>query len=783
MADVSDSERPLLCGFCSSIDWEEILTKPFNPQKEKLDIGFLKHSEYNLGVIRVNSETCELCRLIGSLSKKELKAWYPIADKLDNPELITCAFFSRRNRLGSEVQTRRIAEADALMDSLLASTKPGYSSTGLVLQEFLDSLAKQGIRLDPDAKGSKHRNNSLNRLLVMAGISPVSATAQQFLQLHPCLYPLPSVDEYTEGNDPYTNFPTGRIVHPEVNTKLLKRWYEKCIANHGESCSKPSWMGADVGTWPRNLRLIDIQQGCIVDVPPEAQPTYFALSYVWGDNQGLFRATTANLESLKRPGALTAQSLPKTLADALHLTHAMGVSYLWVDRLCVLQDSDPDQAVQIPQMDRVYARAAVTLVAAHGHNAHAGLPGINGTSREDPTPIENLARVAPGLAVMSVLQLDERYLNSTWRTRGWTFQEGLCARRTLIISSEQVFWLCPSARCCESLALEAFPRTVAGPADIPTAVGSGHAVFAEDANGGFAYNGLDALVRAYCARELSVEGDALDAFQGVLAAVGAANAGMRFHWGHAAGVRFDESLAWLNFPMGEQARGEVVPERRVAVHRLRDREDGTVREVRFPSWSWLGWRNVRGVTKAAPRQVRLVPELEIMKVDIYGRAAPLVGKEETVFESVSRIDMRGVDASTSAGWKGDTRIPSELLHSGDRFEDSGRLLFWTSLAVLDSSEGRIYSGRNAEERVKIGELKSFWPWWTPKPEGRFSFIVLSRKHNDNETKVLRAERRLNVMAIEWEDREARVGSRLFVGDVDEEAWVGEERSWMLVTLA
>ncbi|KAI1506268.1 HET-domain-containing protein [Biscogniauxia marginata] len=780
MSDTSGSSPPL-CDFCSSIDWNEVLTGPFNPRKEKLDIGYLKHGEHNLGAILSNRDTCELCRLIGNASQKELKAWAPIADKLDKPELITCAFFSRRNRLGSAVQTRRIAQADSLLDLVLASIKPGYSSTGLIAQEFLDSLPERGISLDSDVKANGNRNNSLNVLLVMAGVSPVTATTQQFLQLHPCLYPVPSVDQYAEGTEPFTAFPTGRIVHPEVNTRLLRRWYEDCIANHGESCSRPSWLGPDADKWPQNLRLIDIERACIVDAPSEAGYTYVALSYVWGEEQDPFRAATANLEALKAPGALASRALPKTLADALYLARALGASHLWADRLCVLQDSPADQAVQIPQMDLVYSRAALTLAAASGRSARDGLAGVNGTPRDTARP---RARVAADLVFASVLRLDAAYRDCVWRTRGWTFQEGLCARRVLLISDDQAFWSCARAKRCEALALEAFPTAI-GAGDIPAAVLTGHGVFAELGGGGaasFGYAELDGLIAGYCARRLGLQDDALGAFEGVLNRVVGANPGHGFYWGHPVAVRFDESIAWSNFPWGSDVwNSGIMPERRRAVQRVRG-GDGELREVPFPSWSWLGWRDVLGVTKAAPRQVILTPELDIAKLDIHGRAALLASQGSAPLESVSRIDMRGVDASTSAGWKGDTAIPPERLHRGGEFEDSGRLLFWTSHAVLYTSEGGIYSETESQERVRLGELKPFWPWQATKPEGKFSFIVVSRKHNDNDSKVLRTERKLNVLGVEWEDREKHVASRLFVGEVDEEAWVGVKREWILVTL-
>ncbi|KAI1403830.1 HET-domain-containing protein [Hypoxylon fuscum] len=784
-----------LCDFCRSINWSEVTTGPFNPHKAALQNGQLKSGEHNLGLIRTTATTatCELCSLIADASHN-LKPQWPIAPFLDQPEEITCAFWSGRNRLGSSAQSSKLSQADMVIDMLYAGAKPGYSSSNLVIQEFFDSLAARGIFLDGkgkdgegdgDGSGEKRVNSSLNQLLVVAGISPVDWKAQTFLQLHPCLHPVPSVDDYVGDDAPFTVFPTGRIVRPEVNVRLLKKWYETCCEKHGEKCSQPPWLVPDT-SWPAKLRLIDVRRRCLVEAPDPCP--YFALSYVWGDETNPLQTTQKIIEDMKTQDFLTDSALPKTIVDALELTKEMGVDFLWVDRLCVIQDSEADKAVQLPQMDLIYSRAAMTIVAACG-TAVDGLAGINATPR---TINQRQARVAEDLSVIDVFKLDEVYQDSRWTTRGWTFQEGLCSRRTLILAADQVFWSCEAAKCCERVAFEAFP-TVVAPNDIIFNVLSGHRVFGEFGGGhNFAYSELNSMVKSYCNRKLTVQADALDAFAGVLRRV-ALNAGHEFHWGHSVSARFDGSLAWCNIVWYSDREWQAhdLPERRREVHRVRTlNSDGTtaVQEVKFPSWSWLGWKNILGVSAAAPRQVVLEPELNIMKLSIHGKAAKLCSAEENKLESVSKINMRGIDSSTSAGWKESTAIDPSLLHRDEEgdFIDSGHLLFWTSHAVLTIEDDKLYTDNNENEtREKVGELKPFLPYQAPKLSGEHSFIVVSRKHNDNDMKVINAERTLHVLAVEWDDRENRVASRICTGDVDEEAWVklGERREWMLVTLA
>ncbi|KAF3071086.1 hypothetical protein GL218_00699 [Daldinia childiae] len=739
MTEVQLDNEVGLCDFCRSVDWAEVTTSFFNPHKAALENGQLKSGEHNLGAIHTAAETCELCKLISNGSHN-LKPWSPVAEFHDRPDNLTCAFWSSRSRLGSSVLATRLSQADSLLDTFFAGENPGYSSTNLVIQNFFDSLERRGIFLDADkASGDgKRRNNSLNRLL-----------------LHPCLYPVPRVDDYVTGEEPFSVFPSGRVVESEVNVGLLRKWYETCLEKHGEKCSLPPWIAPDT-SWPEKLRLIDVRRHCLVEVSDPCP--YFALSYVWGDERrGPFQTILSNVEEMKTPGFLGSQLLPKTIVDAIELTKQMGVEFIWVDRLCIIQDSEADKVVQIPQMDLVYSRAELTVVAACG-TATDGLPGINSTTRN----INQLtARVAKDLGLTDVLNLDQEYQDSRWKTRGWTFQEGLCSRRTLIIASDQVFWSCETSKCCETIAFEAFPTAVASN-DIIFSVLSGHKIFGEFGGGNnFAYSELSSMIQGYCNRKLTVQADVLDAFSGVLRRVGV-NTGHEFYWGHSVSTRFDEGLAWNNIVWyrDRKWKSHELPERRRELHRVIS-SDGTV------------------------HRVVLEPELNIMKLSMGGKAAPLRSlSNEKTFESASKIDMCGIDNTTSAGWKGNTTIDPSLLHQdtedGD-FMDSGRLLFWTSHAVLVLEENKIYNDKKEE----VGELNPFLPHQAPKLSGKHSFIVVSRKHNDNSLKILKAERKLNVLVVEWDDPVRRVASRVSTGEINEEAWVGlaEEREWILVTLA
>lgn len=84
----------------------------------------------------------------------------------------------------------------------------------------------------------------------------------------------------------------------------------------------------------------------------------------------------SNYAELHTSGALIGR-VSKTIDDALALSDALGIRYLWVDALCIIQDSEDDKAAQLSSMGKVYTNSHFTIVAAAGADAEAGLPGIS----------------------------------------------------------------------------------------------------------------------------------------------------------------------------------------------------------------------------------------------------------------------------------------------------------------------------------------------------------------------------------------------------------------------
>lgn len=128
-----------------------------------------------------------------------------------------------------------------------------------------------------------------------------------------------------------------------------KQWMREC-ENHHTDCA----LSHD-SLLP--LRVLDVQalesvgKVKLVESADRQHGRYVALSYVWG-KEPFLRLQRENRDTLM--DAIFLQDLPRTIRDAVQVTRAFDIRYLWVDSLCILQNSDTDKALQIPHMNAYY---------------------------------------------------------------------------------------------------------------------------------------------------------------------------------------------------------------------------------------------------------------------------------------------------------------------------------------------------------------------------------------------------------------------------------------------
>lgn len=248
-------------------------------------------------------------------------------------------------------------------------------------------------------------------------------------------------------NQPINTSPGSESSFSEVHG-----WLEDCLNNH-TSCPKP-----EIGRLPtRVIEILDDDNLRITSGDGEGH--YAALSYCWGGEQ-TFVATTDRLSSMKR--GFSTSDLPQTLQDAVKATLRLGLQYLWVDALCILQDSSDDKTAEIERMSAYYKNAYVTLAAGFS-NSRSGFLRSRGVcevhtqiiSSSDDNEGQSSSPLLPrDLLEMRVLcadgsigtmlfreEMPYRMSEEPLMRRGWTLQERVLSPRTLFYGFQNI-WQC-----------------------------------------------------------------------------------------------------------------------------------------------------------------------------------------------------------------------------------------------------------------------------------------------------------------------------------------------------
>ncbi|GKT95232.1 hypothetical protein Ct61P_13082 [Colletotrichum tofieldiae] len=188
-------------------------------------------------------------------------------------------------------------------------------------------------------------------------------------------------------------------------------------------------------------------------VQPSEPVRFVALSYMWESSEGAGHAQleNANAHNLETPGSLTSVTLPPIITDTISLCRDLGERYLWVDRLCIVQDDEHSKPNQIDGMDRIYQSASFAIMAALNDRNGNGFPGYAGNPRRPraslwgPARNRNVGRGIDPNGMQAVVDA------SLWNRRGWTFQEKLLSKRRLFITEYQVLFECCRGQAAEEL--------------------------------------------------------------------------------------------------------------------------------------------------------------------------------------------------------------------------------------------------------------------------------------------------------------------------------------------
>ena len=353
----------------------------------------------------------------------------------------------------------------------------------------------------------------------------------------------------------------------EANFDLARRWLTTCENEHTDclkDCS-PNLPARVIDVGAKNhdqtLRLVSTR---------DHSGHYAALSHCWGGKVSPL-LLTSNIDHFE--DVIRFRDLPPTFQDAVTITRELNIRYLWIDSLCIIQDSKADWEQESKKMGLYYTNSTVTIYASRAESSTCGIfqrdtqPPLAGPN---PTCINLFPKpkTGPQIKVQAMDFVDEDLnwldLYGALASRGWALQESILAPRHLYFGKRQIYWKCHQdiysadghpAGCrtphftYPSLTTALFSSTLANPTET---AGTSDEVLLD----------YYRLVEAYSSRKLSFASDKLPAFGGLAQRIHSSIGG-----DYLAGLwsgDLHRGLAWYH---------EMTTCRHVFIYRA-------------PSWSW-----------------------------------------------------------------------------------------------------------------------------------------------------------------------------------------------------
>ncbi|KAG9240575.1 hypothetical protein BJ878DRAFT_429992 [Calycina marina] len=225
-----------------------------------------------------------------------------------------------------------------------------------------------------------------------------------------------------------------------IQMQLLKEWLQVCDDLH--ECGLKS--DPELPT-----RVIDVKaERLFVQGKHKIFGRYLALSHCWGtiNPQAVYCTRKANLHNHKEH--INFKILPQTFRDALKIALKIGVQYLWIDSVCIVQDDPSDWESESKRMENVFSSAYCTLAASSARGAFDGFLRSDRARR----PCAALKSTEGGLYICEAVDDFQKDVeDSVLNGRAWVLQERALSRRTIHFTNTQVYWECGEGVHCETL--------------------------------------------------------------------------------------------------------------------------------------------------------------------------------------------------------------------------------------------------------------------------------------------------------------------------------------------
>jgi hypothetical protein len=399
-----------LCQTCSSIVSESRLLAGISYRYGVSTDGPERYDHLTVRSLHGSAQTCHLCQLLWLSLKRRRR------DR---------AF----ERLPQSSSTSKSLPAPECINSMLANHQNGYGTFSPADKYFQ-------LKLWEEWEESSAQSSSL---------------WMQFVQ-----YDIPESRPLKIEKLPYSHAHKG-------DCKLL---------NTVDSTATMSWAGNQINTCckshdycqtkfvPEGLtsyrpkRLLDVQEAqnssillietSKLGIEDLGSLDYFALSHCWGGTVSMM-LLEKNRETFR---SIEIEDLPRNFSDAVTITRQIKIRYLWIDSLCIQQDSIEEWEAESTNMGLIYANAKCIISATASENSNGGcfvwedsFAGDCALSHPSgPSHVVRSGAYKPESSLFSLI--DKKVETAPLNTRAWAFQERFLASRVLHFCDGLIIFEC-----------------------------------------------------------------------------------------------------------------------------------------------------------------------------------------------------------------------------------------------------------------------------------------------------------------------------------------------------
>lgn len=242
--------------------------------------------------------------------------------------------------------------------------------------------------------------------------------------------------------------------HQKACQDLIRTWILDC-ESHDLCASGPKH--TEMPT-----RVVDVASGPNprVVITDGEQEKFMALSYSWGPQGKDLLVLNSDTKEALLQGALEESKFARTHREAFDTARSLGIQYVWIDALCIIQGDPEDWAAESKTMGQVYNNAYLTVLAGSSTDSRAGfLSDRHNPTRPFPIPLDDKSRDQPFLFATA----PRSHTEGPTSTRSWCFQEAMLSRRLVTFGTEQLSFRCTTGTRSEHTGpekLDGVPQTL-----------------------------------------------------------------------------------------------------------------------------------------------------------------------------------------------------------------------------------------------------------------------------------------------------------------------------------